>query len=479
MARLISACLLILVLRPGESAGADNPYDLFIDAMERIEARYVDERKADPGKLVENAVEGVIERLDPESLILPSEPREGGAGIGVRIGVKPGGAVILDVVEDSPAEKAGIRQGDRLLRADGRSAFGKKRLEIERWLEGRAGSSVRLMWLSENGEYWEKNVQRAEIRQPAWRRVTLEEADVVQVFKLDSAAAREIGDALKAASRDGRPGAVLDLRRASGGEIEAALNLAAQCFRGGELLAVGLSGNSKSAREYVCPQNSSPLECGLVLLVGPYTQGPAELLAASLRDHLRAVVVGSRTFGFVARQREFDLTGGRRLRLSVERFKSPSLVSLSVTGVGADLGSDLAARTGLADIYLRRRIPELLAERLISDPPAVFDARELTGGTLKLAKDAAEDKSVSEQQAAFEEAFALLEESILREQNVDMERLELARQRAEAISQVRVYLAKRFMDPKQARAAVMMEDPVLMLGLDALKAMRFLRPGKS
>lgn len=476
--RFIFGCLMAVALS-SDSAAADNPYDLFLDAMERIQERYVDEKKADPGKLIGSAVEGVIERLDAESLILPSEPRNGQAGVGLRIGVNASGALILDVAEGGPAEKAGLAQGDRLLRVDGKSAFGKKRLEVERWLEGRPGTDVRLMWLSQNGEYWEKTVRRAEIRGASWRRVVLEEADVIQVFRLDAAAAREIGDALKVASRENRPGAVLDLRRANGGEIEAALNLAERCFGGGELLAVGRGIDLKSAREYVCPANPSPLECGLVLLIGPYTQGPAELLAASLRDHLRAVLVGERTFGFVARQEDFDLEGGRRLRLSVERFQSPSLVSLSVTGVGADLGGELVARTEMSDIYRRRRIPELLADRLIEDSPAVFDAKELAGGTLKLAEDLAEDKSMSEKQSAFEEAFALLEESILREQNVDMERFELARQRADVISRVRVILAERLMDPKRARAAILKEDPVLMLGIDALRAARFLKPGKS
>lgn len=476
--RLICGGLLFLSLS-SVSAAADNPYDLFLDAMQRIRERYVDEKKADPEKLVGSAVEGVIDRLDSESFILPPENQNGGGGVGLRIGVNSAGALILDVAEGSPAEKAGLNQGDRLLRVDGRSAFGRKRPEIESWLEGRPGSGVRLMWLSQEGEYWEKTVRRAEIRRVSWRRVVLEEADVIQVFKLDAAAAREIGDALKVASREGRPGAVLDLRRANGGQIEAALNLAGQCFAGGELLAVGRGNNAKTAREYVCPMNPSPLECALVLLIGPYTQGPAELLAASLRDHLRAVLVGERTFGFVARQEEFDMAGGRRLRLSVERFQSPSLVSLSVTGVGADLGSELVARTGMADIYRRRRIPELLADRLIEDSPAVFDSKELAGGTLKLAEDLAADKSMSEQQSTFEEAFALLEESILREQDIDMERFELARQRAEVISRVRVILAERLMDAKQARAAILKEDPVLMLGLDALKTMRFLKPGKS
>ncbi|MEK7765099.1 MAG: PDZ domain-containing protein, partial [bacterium] len=197
-------------------------YQPFLNAMDEIRRRYVDESKASASLLQASALEGVIGALDAESLLLPQAPVGGPAGIGASLGIRDGAPVLLDVVEGGPADLARLRPGDRILRVNGESVYGKKRPEAEWLLQGAPGSSVAVMWATPDGEYTEATLTRTGAVRPSWRRVRLEAAEVFQVFRLDATAAKELKAALAAAGA----GVVLDLRSASGGDPDAALDLA-------------------------------------------------------------------------------------------------------------------------------------------------------------------------------------------------------------------------------------------------------------
>ncbi len=475
---MIATALLVLGIScvPALAATETVGLDPLLNILDEIQHKYVDESKIGTPRLLAKAEEGVVDSLDEESYILPEGPLPGEAGPGLAAATRDGGALVVDVIEGGPAEKAGVRTGDRLLRVNGEPAAGRKQPELDRALLGAAGTSVWLLWEDADGEYREAQVERAAVARPAWRRVTLPRGDVIQVFRLDEAAGAGIRAVL--AAGPGGPGLVLDLRACTAGDPDAALALAEACLPAGALLATG-RGPGGAARRYEVTRKSPPLPTALALLIGPGTRGPAEILAAALTGAGRAVAVGRRTFGFAGRQREFALGGDgkRRVRLTVERFFSPGDVSLTGTGVGADLPSPPGLPREVVRVLERHGIPGRIVDRLVASPPAEYDAAALARGELKLTLTVSGGKSVAEQRGEFEQAFQIVADAVARDAGADLPRDAFDQARLQLISRVRVLLARRQMKPEDALAAALREDPDIQLGVDVLAALKRLVPG--
>ncbi|MEK7476448.1 MAG: S41 family peptidase [Candidatus Coatesbacteria bacterium] len=470
---LLSACLLTGLLAASSApALTDEELEPFLNAMAEIQRKYVDETKVDTATLLRKASEGVVNALDAESLVLDPAPPPGPAGPGFAIGVRGGLAHVIDVIEGGAAEAAGLKVGDHLLQVDGKDTGGEKRLEIERFLAGSAGSKVWLLWEDEDGTYREAQVERTATARPAWRRVVMPGAEFIQVFRLDEAAADQIRSDLASAPAAG--GAVLDLRRCAGGDPDAAIALADALLPGGLEIVTGRGVNAKSEHRYEATRKSKPVGVPLVLLVGPGTRGAPEILAAALIHHRRALAVGKGTFGYAARQKDFALpsAGGRKLRLTVERFTAPSGICLTGTGVGAELSAGEALPRRIERELERTSLVGRLAERLFAAPPAAFDAAALQAGNLALSAQESKGKSVAERRGEFERAFQTAAEALVREAGLGVSRDTLEQARLTLISRVRVELAKRHKSPEDALVVRLREDPEAAMGLDLLRAVR-------
>jgi len=474
-----AAVFAVLLAVPPARAADDAPFEVIINTMGEIRTRYVDEAKAEPAQLIKSAMKGVIDGLDAESLVLP-EGRPGEAEPGISLAVKDGVPWVADVVDGSPAAAAGIRQGDRVIRVDGENVVGRKRMEAERMLRGPPGFHASILWGDRRGGYHEVSIPRVAVARQAWRKVPLGDAPLIQVFRIDDSSVPGLMAALKDAARAPVGGAVLDLRRSSGGDVDAALALADACLPGGSLMAVGREAGKDRLRQYEAKRKNEPLDAGLVVLVGPFTQGAAELLASALKERRRAVLVGRNTFGSVGRQAEFPLPGRKdaRVRLTVERFLTPAGVSLTGSGVGAEVVVKEPVVTEAGRLIERHSVAQRIVERLVSSPPPVFDLDALKRGELALSRTATKGRSVAEQRIEFEQAFQIMLEEVLTGLDLDLAREEVDQERPALISRVRVLLAARLMPAAEALATDLREDPEVAMGLDVLKAIRILRPGK-
>jgi carboxyl-terminal processing protease len=470
---VLVACLALAGPAP---AADDGRLELITNTMREIRGRYVDEAKADPRKLIESAMNGVIDGLDAESLVMP-EGKAGEAETGITVAVKGGVPWVADVADSSPAAAAGIRQGDRILRVNGENSVGKKRLEVERMLRGPANSSASILWGDKRGGYHEMVVSRAAASRPAWRKVPLGDAPLIQLFRIDDASIQAVILALKESAKSQAGGAVLDLRRASGGDVDAALALADACLPGGEVMALGRQAGSTRDRQYPSKRKNKPVDAALTVLTGPFTHGAAELLASALKEARRAVVVGRDTFGSAGRQEDFALPGRKdaRVRLTVERFLTPAGVSLTGSGVGADMKVDEPEPTEAGRIMERHSVAEKVVERLASAPPPVFDLEALKRGDLDLSRTATKGRSAAEQRIEFESAFQIMLEEVLNGLDLDLAREEVDQERPGLISRVRVLLAARLKSPADALSTGMREDPEVVMALDVLRAVRIMR----
>jgi len=469
----------------GSSAPAvsDEDLEVFRTALGEIQRKYVDETKVDTASLLRSASLGVVNSLDSESLVLdPSAPPSAAppapAGPGLAVGVRDGFAHVLDVIEGSPADAAGLKPGDHLLQVDGKDVGGGKRIEIERSLAGPIGSKVWLLWEDADGALREALVDRTPSARPAWRRVTMPEGEYVQVFRLDDAAGDQIRSELAAPPAAG--GVVLDLRRCAGGDPDAAIALADALLPGGITVATGRGAQGKPERRYETTRKGSPLGVPVVLLLGFGTRGAPEILAGALIDHRRALSVGGRTFGCAVRQKDFDLPAGdgRRVRLTIERFATPSGVVLTGTGVGADLSAGEPLPRRIERELERTKFVERLAERLFAAPPAAFDAAAAKSGDLVLSATEAKGKGVAERRGEFERAFSIAADALVRDLDLGIARDTLDQARLALISRVKVELARRHKSPEDALAVALREDPEAAMGLDLLRAVRRMAGGQ-
>ncbi len=287
------------------------------------------------------ACDAMLAALDPYSVRIPPaewasylESIEGHfGGIGLRVNEPRAGEpyVVRSVLAEMPAAAAGIVGGERLVAVDGRLCDGVPLAEFLRWLRGEPGSKVAIDLLAA-GAMRRVELVRMRIEAPTVfgavcepdrrmrHRLPGTAVGYVRITSFTEPTAAEFARALAAARGEGCRALIVDLRTNGGGLAASAIALADQLLDGGEV--VRFVGRDDEKRHVATP--GGELELPLALLVGPQTASAAEVLAAALQDHRRAVVVGARSFGKGSAQRLFPLQHGGGLKLTVERWLRPS-----------------------------------------------------------------------------------------------------------------------------------------------------------
>ena len=327
----------------------------------------------DGQSLTEGAVKGMLAALnDPYSQYLsPEEMRQlvnqvqgKLVGIGVRLGPAPASPsakpsadddeaslpTVITPLDDSPALKAGVRAGDIILAIDGQSTEGLKLDEVVRRIAGVEGSVVRLMVRHADGEEAELKIRRWPLSIPTVEGVRRDargrwdfwldsEAKIAyaRLSQLGENTVGELDNALAELGRDSLKGLVLDLRWCPGGSLAASVDLCKLFLSNGAIVAVKKLGEPEQAFQ---ADRAAPFaELPLVVLVNEQTASAAEIVAGSLQDRGRAIVVGSRTFGKGSVQSIVSLGDeGAGIKLTTAYFVLPSGRNLDRHSGGEDWG---------------------------------------------------------------------------------------------------------------------------------------------
>jgi carboxyl-terminal processing protease len=321
----------------------ESPYRA-VDQMARvlalIESEYVE--PVDHERLVTGAIRGMVAELDPHSEYLPArdytqfrEDTEGKfAGIGVEVDFRDDAVTVLAPIEGTPAFRAGILPGDKIVAVDGESVSGLLPAEVVERMRGRPGTVVRLTVARERAPgLLVFDLVREVVRVPsvAARRL---DGDIayLRLKQFQVGTHTELLRAI-ATLRLGGPlqGVLLDLRNNPGGIVDEASAVADELLISGTIYSVRHRGR------VVASVGATPfgaLRRGpVVVLVNEYTASAAELVAGALQDHHRAVVVGARTFGKGSVQTIIDLPRGDGLRLTTMRYYTPSGRAIQAQGV--------------------------------------------------------------------------------------------------------------------------------------------------
>lgn len=317
-----------VVQNPGSIRGAR----LFQQVLHLTSTQYVDTLEAD--SIYAQAARGLLKEIgDPYSALLsPKQMQQfsrqlGGeyAGIGTALNRVNNDVVIMKVFPNTPAAKAGVIEGDRIVGIDSLDVVGWHEEKISETLRGEAGTSVRLR-VGRDGfdEPVEVFITRQIVHIPAVPYSTVLEGNIgyVPLQQFGSSAAKEVGEAIASVSRNGATKIVLDLRGNGGGLTDQAVKISSYFLPLGQSVVTMKDRNGGSRTEVTMDEPIYP-EVPLIVLVDGTSASASEIVAGALQDHDRAVVLGSGTFGKGSAQSIFRLEEGYALKLTTQRWYTP------------------------------------------------------------------------------------------------------------------------------------------------------------
>ncbi len=368
----------------------------FVAVYNTVKQAYVE--PVDDRKLMQSAIRGLLLDLDPHSAYLEKadaedfdEQAEGAyAGIGVEVETRPDNTLrIVAPIDDTPAARAGLKSGDVIIAVDGKPLPGDDAMSP---LKGEPGTKVKLSVLREDADKpFDVELVREVIRIASVRSRLLEPGYGylrISAFQADTGA--EFQKHLDQLQAKGKlRGLVLDLRSNPGGLLTAAVQVADDLLEKGAIVSTRgriATGDAKFEATPGDRLNGAPV----VVLVDAGSASAAEVLAAALRDHKRARIVGSRTFGKGSVQTVLPLDNGDSIKLTTARYYTPSGKSIQASGLVPDVAFANGGKPAPAD-YSEATLPgHLQGEEEIAEG---FTAGEVLDGDEYIAKALAELKA--------------------------------------------------------------------------------------
>jgi carboxyl-terminal processing protease len=340
-----------LALAPSAGATGTNesPYAATLQlgrVLVEVENEYVE--PVDRAKLVDGAIKGMVAELDPHSAYMPpqdfslfeSETEGKFGGVGIEVDARNDQLTIIAPIEGTPADRAGIRSGDRILAVDGQDAVGEGLDKVVRKMRGAPGTHVKLTIRREKvSELLTFDLVREEIHVPSVAsRLLVGNVAYVRVKQFQEHTHDEIVEAagkLRAEAKAPLTGVILDMRSDPGGLVDEAAEVADEFLASGTIYTTRHRG--QVIDDVTAKGGGAFTNVPVVVLVNEYSASAAELVAGALQDNQRAKVVGAQTFGKGSVQAIIGLPGGAGLRLTTARYYTPSGRSIQAEGIHPDV----------------------------------------------------------------------------------------------------------------------------------------------
>lgn len=306
----------------------------FWKAWDLASTYYVDPSAIQPQKMIDGAISGMLDSLGDRNhtRYLPpdiaSREREALSGrfegIGAYLAVRDGQPLITQPIEGSPAERAGLRSGDLILKVNGEDVRGATVDEVRTRVIGPKGTTVTLT-IQHEGENLpiDVSITREEIDFPSvtWRKLA-DNVALVRLTQFTERSTDEMTRALTDAKAQGATAIVLDLRNNNGGLVSTLIGVASQ-FLPPDTTVLLEQDRSGDRKPYKTGEGGLAIDTPLVVLVNDNTASAGEILAGALQDAGRARVIGLPTFGTATVLRTFDLNGGAQVRIGTTQWLTP------------------------------------------------------------------------------------------------------------------------------------------------------------
>ncbi len=319
-----------------------NEIALFNRVLNFVERQYV--HTIDTKKLVYGAIKGMLEALDPHSSFLPPEVyhqmrndtsgKFGGLGIEIWLG-EDGLLTVVHPKLDTPAWEAGIKSGDKIIRINGEATKGLSLVEAVAKMRGKNGDAIKLtVFREKSDEIKEIKVVRREIKVKSVRYQNLaDNIGYIRLIHFQEKSAREMKRALKKLEKKNKlKGLVLDLRNNPGGLLDEAVEVANLFIDNGVI--VSTIGRDKKEEEVKKARSGiARKDLPVAVLVNGNSASAAEIVAGALKDHNRALILGSQTFGKGSVQTVIPLSDDMGLKLTIAIYHTPNGTSIQAKGI--------------------------------------------------------------------------------------------------------------------------------------------------
>ena len=365
--------------------------ELFADAISLIRNEYVEE--VDAKKIIYGAMKGMLSDLDDYSQFMDpeefeeikSETKGEFGGVGTEISLKDGILTVVTPIIGTPAEAAGIKPGDKIVKIDGKLTRDITLNEAVKQMRGKPGTSVTLtIWREKSQKILEIPIKRAIIKIKSIKDAEFIEDKIgyIKLIEFQENTARELEEALKKLESKGMDSLILDLRYNPGGLLEEAIAVAERFLPKDKVI---VSIKSRAPADNVVFKSSGRFThpgYPIILLVNEGSASASEIVSGALQDNKRALVMGTKTYGKASVQTVIPLKDGSALRLTTAAYLTPSGKLIKKQGIMPDVVVEQMESKGAV-----KEEPEDVFEKVTENKEENKEEKKELSGKEKLEKD--------------------------------------------------------------------------------------------
>ena len=349
MKNIFKALLFLIIFTTNVYSNTDGKIyekiDLFGEVLEKIKKEYVDE--VNQSEMIDSAINGALQSLDPYSAYMNPEifksmetdTKGEFGGLGIEIGMEAGVVKVISPIGGTPAEEAGIKSGDYIIKIDGIQVQGKTLIEAVKLMRGPVGSEIDLT-IRRKGEKkaLEKTIKREIIQvQSVEAKIIKDKIGYLRLKAFNSNSSKQLIEKIDSFEKKNKPvGYILDLRNNPGGLLTQAINVTDFFLDDGEIVSTK-GRRFIENRRFFAREGDEVNGKPLIVLINQGSASASEIVAGALRDHKRAIILGENTYGKGSVQSIIPLSDGGGIRITVSKYYLPSGKSISEIGVAPDI----------------------------------------------------------------------------------------------------------------------------------------------
>ena len=321
---------------------------LFTDVLARIRNDYVED--VDDSELIEDAINGMLQSLDPHSLYLSPEnfkefqinTSSQYGGLGMEVTMEDGFVKVISPFDETPAKRAGIKAGDFITEIEGKSLIGLSLNDAVERMRGKAGEPITITIARINvDEPFEVTMTREIIKRQIVRYEIKDGFGYIRIAQFNEEAASGLKTAINTIRKDiggAIPGLILDLRGNPGGRLDQSVKVSSAFLDGGEIVSTR-GRKAGDVESYKGERGELAKNVPLIILIDGASASASEIVAGAVQDRGRGIVLGMTSFGKGSVQSIIPLSGGRdgAIKLTTQRYYTPNGRSIQGTGIDPDI----------------------------------------------------------------------------------------------------------------------------------------------
>ena len=318
--------------------------DLFSEVLNKINNQYVDE--VDQSEMMDSAINGVLQSLDPYSAYMSpelyknmtTETKGEFGGLGIEVGMEAGVVKVISPIDNSPAYRQGVKAGDYIIKINNIQVQGKSLSEAVDLMRGPVGSDIEITVRRRGEKKALTFVITREIIEVTSVRTEIKDKNIgyIRLTSFNENSGKQIKQEIKTFRKNKNiEYFILDLRNNPGGLLSQAIKISDFFLRNGEIVSTKSRKDSENRKWFAKPGDILD-DKTFVVLINYGSASASEIVAGSLKDHKRAILIGETSYGKGSVQSIIPLNNNGAIRLTVSKYYLPSGTSISEVGVVPD-----------------------------------------------------------------------------------------------------------------------------------------------